>query len=626
MYLEKYIHNGGFTGVTGLFFASGSFGTIDSEAEYAVKTTPEQTTYEYRNESVCLQAVFTQKKRGVVSRRDYFTNVSNKPLTLYACNGRFVLSGNSYEAYTQYNGWQHESSGNWQELVTQVSVAANGIRTCDGATPMMALRNKHNGKIDVFHLFPNAQWRITAKKRMMFGKQEAVVVETGFETAGLHLEVAAGERIELPEIWFYTADNRVDLDAYKLHEAFVSEYPRKKPLPILYNTWLADFDCVTADGILRQVDTAAELGVEMFMIDAGWFGENEGWWTCVGDWTESPTGKLRGRVKEIAERVRSKGMKFGLWLEPERAALESKIQREHPEYFTQGVFLNFADENARKYIFEKTCEVIDTYGLEFLKFDFNVTVCYDATGCAFYRYMQGSKAYVEALRARYPDLYITNCASGGARMDLGQARLFDSFWFTDNQGPYEGLTIIKNTLKRMPTALIERWNVQTFRDDFPATEKPTPRVRLPISCNNATWDFVLNVDPTYTFAFMTGGPLGFSCDIASFPEDYKAEWKAYIEQYKRDRAFYAQATARVLVDANDISVFEYADSGLEKCVLQFFTKLVYTDKLTVYPAVADGEYLCDGKVRTADEIRENGVVFDDLKDNSCIVKVLQKVK
>lgn len=623
--IEKYIKKGEFTGVTGLFFASGSFGTIDSQAKYVKTENADGVIYEYRDEKVCLQAV-VKKIGNIISRQDYFINVSNEPLTLYACNGRYVLSGNAFEVYTQYNGWQHESSGNWQELVTQVSVSANGIRTCDGATPVLALRNKHNGKIDVFHLFPNAQWRMTARKRMLFGKQEAVVVETGFESVGLHLEVGVGERIELPEIWLYQADNRVDLDAYKLHEAFVSEYPRKTLPPILYNTWLSDFDTVNADKILNQIDSAAYMGVEMFMIDAGWFGEDVCWAESVGDWEELPNGKLNGRVKEIGDKVRKAGMKFGLWMEPERATLQCKIQSEHPEYFTQGVFLNFADEKAREYIFNKTCEIVDTYGLEFLKFDFNVTVCYDETGCAFYRYMQGQKAYVDALRKRYPNLYITNCASGGARMDLGQARLFDSFWFTDNQGPYEGLTIVKNTLKRMPTALIERWNVQTFRDDFPATEKPTPRVRLPISCNNATWDFVLNVDPSYTFAFMTGGPLGFSCDIASFPDDYKAEWKEYIAQYKKDREFYSTATARVLVDGTDISVFEYADRDLDRCVLQFFTKLVYTDQLTIYPVISDGVYLCDGVKRTAEDLRENGIVFLDLKDNSCIVKELKKIK
>ena len=105
------------------------------------------------------------------------------------------------------------------------------------------------------------------------------------------------------------------------------------------------------------------------------------------------------------------------------------------------------------------------------------------------------------------------------RMEMGQATYTDSFWFTDNQGPYEGLTIIKDTLKRLPSACIERWNVQKYLEGFPAYH-PDKCVGRMVSCNNATWDYAITISDEYTDAFVKGGPLGFSCDLCSFPEQW----------------------------------------------------------------------------------------------------------
>ena len=121
-------------------------------------------------------------------------------------------------------------------------------------------------------------------------------------------------------------------------------------------------------------------------------------------------------------------------------------------------------------------------------------------------------------------------------MELGQGLLFDSFWLSDNQGPYEGIRIVKDTLKRMPTGLIERWNVQKYCEDFPAYPQKN-RGRM-IHCNDATWSFLIGVEDSFSEAFMHGGPMGFSCDIDAFSGEYKKRWSDVITQYKQDREFY----------------------------------------------------------------------------------------
>ena len=170
MKLEKYIDQRKIKNVSGLFFVKGSFGWVESEAEYMCIEIDNKKVYEYKNDHVKLWAEFTSYPNGVVIRRDFIQNISKNPIELNQICSRFTMDGNAYDVYTQYNGWQHESTEGWQRLVTQVTTASQGIRTCEGATPIMALYNLYNGRNTVFHLLPNCQWRITARKTPILNK------------------------------------------------------------------------------------------------------------------------------------------------------------------------------------------------------------------------------------------------------------------------------------------------------------------------------------------------------------------------------------------------------------------------------------------------------------------------
>ena len=626
MNLDHVLRFEGQLGASGLFFASGSFGLINHATEYEHTREGNTQTFRYHQDDVLLTATFTEYENGVVIRKDSFKNLSDAPIVLNGLSSRFGLDGCTYEVYTQYNSWQHESDGAWQKLVTQVTAADQGIRTCDGAAPIMALHNLHSDQITVFHLMPNCQWEMTALK-FHESKKQCIVVETGFNRDNMRLSVAPGEEIFLPTIIFFHAKNKTDLDAYKLHEVFNALYPRRK-MPVIYNSWLYCFDYLNVDGLLKQVDCAAELGVEAFMIDAGWFGQGEhvDCFEVVGNWEENLIGEPKGRLGEISQRVRDKGMVFGLWFEPERAVPNSKTAMEHPEYFIGEKFFDFSNPDAVNYMADVISEQIEKYHIGWVKFDFNDYIPHDPSGGVFYRYLQGQKRFVELLQSRHPGLYLTCCAGGGYRMELGQASFFDSFWFTDNQGPYDGIRIIKDTLKRMPTALIERWSVQKYYDDFPNCFAEG-RTGYMLSCNNATWDFILNVDDSFTKGFINGGPIGFSCDIDGWPDSYKQLWKEHIAEFKKNREFFMTATARILVDSDDIVSIEYADPDLNRCIVQLFTKRSYASQLTVYPAVDPaGKYNVNGEIVSGQALSENGLLFKDLKDNCCQTIELIKTK
>jgi len=614
MNIKNLVDFEGKAGFSGLFFACGSFGLVDGDCGYFCEQNDKKTVYSYVGEKIKLVATFENRENGVVIRRGYIENLTDKQLEINALSSRFCMDSNNYEVYTQYNAWQNESNGNWQKLVTQVTAASQGIRTCDGAAPMMALHNLCTGINTVFHLLPNAQWKITARK-FPFNSKEIVVVEAGFNSDGLRLTIDAGEKIDLPEIILFNAESKIDLDAYKLHSVYNELYPRKT-MPVIFNSWLYCFDNLDVDAILHQVDYAAELGFEAFMIDAGWFGNGDNWWPSVGDWEENVISGLKGRLIEISEHIRKKGMIFGLWFEPERANPESNAVKQHPDFYINKSLLDFANPKAVDYITEVISKQIEKYNIGWLKFDFNDSIPLDSTGNAFYRYLQGQKRFVLSLRERFPHLYITNCASGGYRMELYQGKMFDSFWLSDNQGPYQGIEIVKNTLKRMPTALIERWNVQKYSEGFLQYGIKGTVGRM-LSCNNGTWDFIVTVKDSFTKGFLSGGPIGWSCDL-SVPDEYNALWKAWIKEHKRNREFYKTAVARILVDTEEISVIEYMNLEKSRCIIQVFTKIAHARNLIIYPYVNKefsyriGDEMLNGKM-----VSENGILIENLEENAC---------
>jgi hypothetical protein len=175
----------------------------------------------------------------------------------------------------------------------------------------------------------------------------------------------------------------------------------------------------------------------------------------------------------------------------------------------------------------------------------------------------------------------------------------------------------------MPTGLIERWNVQKYADNL-LKYGIKGKVGRMLSCNNATWDFIISVSDLFTKSFLTGGPMGWSCDL-DVPTEYKALWKEWIATYKKNRAFYKTAVSRILVDTDEISAIEYADTEQNRCIIQVFTKTTYARNLVIYPWVKkDVHYRIGDDNIFGGKLIENGIFIDNLKDNDC--RIIELIK
>ncbi len=574
---------------------------------------PEKTAAGYAHEAgdYRLTAVFEKEGYGVTSRRDALINTSARPVHLHTVRSVYCFDGAEFEVYVQASGWVHESTGGWQNLTAGVHVQCESVRNASGAAPFAVLWNRQTGRGMAFHLLADASWSIGLTRVLTDGGLAHVEVELGMQGDNLCLELQPGETLAFPEILTYEVRDRVGLDAWKLHHYANSRWPRRES-PVMFNSWLYLFSNLSVESVSACIPAAADLGCEYFVIDAGWFGKNPDWVHSIGDWVENENAAFRGQMREVADRVRRAGMKFGLWFEIERALTGSAAAQEHPEHFIAHnghCFLDFASPAACEYIYGTLDAQIRRCGIEFIKFDFNADVVYDRDRSAFTKYFAGYRAFLARLRREHPEIYLENCASGGSRMTLTNLQDFDSYWFSDNQNPMEGMEIIRNTLLRMPPQLIERWavvrgveNVRTYTDPC--------KTKL-IATASATWESVVGVSDSMLAGFLTGGPMGFSCDLSTLPAETLGQIREQIARFKRERDFWMKTSCRLLTDTDNLFALQYSDERLNRVIVQVFVKMAMQRTYTAFPALDPAaEYILpDGSVKTGREIDEEGVVM-----------------
>ena len=592
-----------------LFELSGSFSPItgaieaDGELRYAEKN------------GLRLECDMRDVYNGIVRRRDKIKNISDAAVRISSAFSRFTFSGGEYEVYTQYGEWCCESEGRWQRLNTGISLGNEDMRMSCGSVPFVAIYNEQNRRGVAFHLLADCAWDIRVKKRIKQrnGWTKEVTVELGIREKGFNCELAPEESLELPEVLCYEFCDKRDMEAFRLHQYYNEVYPARS-LPIVYDSWLSKFDTVSYELLYEQLERAKYLGIEYFVIDAGWFGDANKWYDSVGDWREATDVSMKGRMKEFADAVREKGLKFGLWFEIERASLRSEAYKSHPEYYIvegNNAFVNFASEAACDYIFGVISDQIRKYGIEFIKFDYNADLTYDPEELSFINFFRGYNGFIDRLRREFPSLYLENCASGGLRMALGALSGFDSFWMSDNHSLYEQLRIFKDTILRMPSRALERWITVTSAEvKAPGYSGSSPTDKILVS-GDCGWGHIEAVNADYLKACTVGGPIGLTCDLAELSEGTLRLLKEHIEAYKSEREFWMRSECHILADTETVLALEFTDKERNTIKIYAYAAIPHQNEITVYPRVRFRKLYEDGNGNSIEgsEILEKGITL-----------------
>ena len=568
----------------------------------------------YKNNEIELKSVTNRHSCGVFERCDSIKNISNRDIEISTLLSKFTLNGGEYQVYTQTSKHIKEGIGGWQPLVSGVFGMSDEIRTNQDVNPFVSIFNEQNRRGIAFHIMSNSCFEYRVSRHGEYLEPKVVTVELGIKSQDFRYVLRPSEELKLPTILYYTFKSMLDMDAYKLHRYWNEKKPHS--LPIVYNTWMSHFDYIDFDNLVSQLERAKMLGCEYFTVDAGWFGKTQLWWEVVGDWQESNESAMRGRLSEFADRVREKGLKFGLWFEIERANPKCENVKAHPEYYlTEGehCFVDFANREACDFIYGVLKSNIDKYGVEFIKFDLNAPLYYDKTRCSFIKYFEGYNYFLSRIKADYPNLHLECCASGGGRMSLSNAPYFDSFWMSDSHGIYTQLEIFKNALIRMPVSMLERWatirSVEGFTPTYPVGGTQE-KILLSSTANwqraeEASLDFIKNV--------LVGGPIGFSCDLTQVSSDTIKELAEFIDTYKAEREFWANSECHILCNTPTLTVLQFNDKDYNEIRIYSYTEHPVQEYATVYPFIeGEGNYSliksgCENKAVNTEELNENGV-------------------
>ena len=305
---------------------------------------------------------------------------------------------------------------------------------------------------------------------------DSVRVSMGINPEGFEWGLNPGETFETPEVCcVYSADgigqmSRTYHDLYRNH-LIRSKY-RDCRRPVLINNWEATYFDFNSDKLYDIAKEASALGVEMLVMDDGWFGKRNSDNCSLGDWTVNEE-KLPGGLSALVERVNRLGMKFGIWFEPEMISPDSKLYRSHPDWAvsTPGripaksrcqYVLDLTRSEVRDYVFESLRKVLKSANIEYVKWDMNrqLTELYSShlspehMGEFFHRYCLGVYDLQERFVTEFPDILLENCSGGGARFDPGMLYYSPQIWCSDNTDAIARLEIQQGTEMIYPIGTI----------------------------------------------------------------------------------------------------------------------------------------------------------------------------
>lgn len=303
---------------------------------------------------------------------------------------------------------------------------------------------------------------------------EQTRVQMGLDDDLFSYPLEPGEKIVAPEVIMSFSPAGIERISHNLHRVIrerVCRGPwRDSPRPVLINSWEACYFDFTGDKLVALAKKAASLGLDMLVMDDGWFGARNDDHRGLGDWKPN-MAKLGGSVADLARRVNEVGLGFGIWVEPEMVNEDSDLFRAHPDWALaipgkapvlgrDQLVLDLSRADVRDNLFEQLCAVLDQGGIDYVKWDYNRSIVdvhsrvTSDQGKVLYDYMLGLYDLLERIVSRYPDLLIEGCSAGGGRFDAGMLHYTPQIWTSDNTDARNRLEIQYGTSFGYPCSAV----------------------------------------------------------------------------------------------------------------------------------------------------------------------------
>ncbi len=469
-----------------------------------------------------------------VMRSVSIKNVSNEDIYLErVLSAAFDMDNREYSLITLNGTWARERHID----IYPIGKGFHGVSSNRGETshqhqPFIGIASKNisqeTGEVYGVHLVYSGNFQATVYNDQF----DRLRVMSGIGEDDFEWKLSPGEEFVAPEVVLvYSSEglggmSRTFHDLYRDH--LIRGKYRELPRPVLINNWEATYFDFDDEKLVKIAEQAAKSGIEMLVMDDGWFGNRYDDNRALGDWTVNEE-KLKGGLGKLTERVNALGLKFGIWFEPEMISPDSELYRAHPDWAIavpgrkaglcrNQYVLDITRKEIRDYVFDAVAKVLDSANIEYVKWDMNrqladlgsLELPADRQGELSHRYVLAVYELQERLITKYPDLLLENCSGGGARFDPGMLYYSPQIWCSDDTDAIERLAIQEGT------ALIY----------------PLSAMGAHVSdCPNHT---VGRNTPFETRGYVAlAGTFGYELDITKIPEADRKQIPAQIKMYHR---------------------------------------------------------------------------------------------
>lgn len=461
-------------------------------------------------------------------------NESKEPLyierILSAC---MDMDDESFEMLTLTGSWARERQMTKCPLAYGRHVASS-VRGCSSHQehPFIALltpgTTQGMGEVYAMHFVYSGNFLALCQK----SQYDSVRMVMGIHPEGFEWVLEPQRSFQAPEVVCVYSDQGLGKMSRTLHDLYRSHLIRSpylhKKRPVLINNWEATYFEFDSDKLAEIAKDAKEAGIEMLVMDDGWFGKRNLDDSSLGDWTVNEE-KLPGGLPALVERVKEEGLSFGIWFEPEMVSPDSDLFRAHPDWAIQvpgrtptqsraQYVLDLSRPEVVDYVYECVAKILRSADISYVKWDMNrqftdlgsLGLPPKRQGELPHRYILGVYELQERLLSEFPDLLLENCASGGGRFDPGMLYYSPQIWCSDDTDAVERLSIQEGT------ALI-----------------------YPLSCMGAHVSACPNHIVGRSTPFETrghvalDGTFGYELDITKLSEEEKEKVKKQIELYRR---------------------------------------------------------------------------------------------
>ena len=509
----------------------------------------------------------------VIARNVIIINKCQSPIHINkAMSMNLEMVGKKFELISLYGGWGFEGQKN--SVVIDHGIYINDSKTGNSSNrhnPFFLLKAMDatytNGDVYEFNLMYSGN-HYEMVEHSSFNK---IRIQTGINPYCFKYKLETNDIFETPFAVMTYSNKGINGASGHMHDFIRNNVIKKSSQdntsPLLINNWEATYMRFTESNLKQIINNAKDLGLEMFVLDDGWFGRRTDDTKGLGDYDVNKK-KLHKGLEGIANFSNKKGLKFGLWFEPEMVNENSLLFETHPEwalksslrepsYGRNQLVLDLSREDVQNYIIENVNHILDTNNITYVKWDMNRHIS-DVSSKTYHagelphRYMMGLYRVLKEIIYTHPSVFFEGCASGGNRFDLGMLAYFDQIWTSDDTDAYERINIQSGYALAYPLRTLSN---HVSAAPSHSVLRPTP------------------IDTRFNVAFF--GALGYELDLSLLEPAEKKEVKRQIEFYKEHRLLVRDGDFYQLKDIkkDGIALWMVVSKDKKEAILGYYNSL-----------------------------------------------------